>query len=72
MDEREACTYSINLFKRIFPKSYSRLTPVGHTLRRIPPAADTSDLPVEVDAPSDGEIALDEYYGIDDDPIDVV
>ena len=32
MDERDACRWSINLFRRCFPKEYSRLIHVGHTL----------------------------------------
>lgn len=32
--ERGACIWSINLFRRMFPQSYSRLVAVGHTLRR--------------------------------------
>ena len=32
--EKKACIFSINLFKRVFPKQYERLLPVGHTLRR--------------------------------------
>lgn len=33
-DEREACSWSINLFRRIFPKSYSKLKHQGHLLVR--------------------------------------
>lgn len=32
--ERGACVWSINLFRRIFPRSFARLVPVGHTLQR--------------------------------------
>ena len=32
--ERGACAWSINLFRRIFPRSFARLVPVGHTLIR--------------------------------------
>jgi len=34
MGERDACRWSINLFRRCFPKEYSRLIHVGHTLVR--------------------------------------
>ena len=34
MGERGACRWSINLFRRCFPKEYARLTHVGHTLVR--------------------------------------
>lgn len=33
-DEVTACRWSINLFRKVFPRSYSRLEVVGHTLRR--------------------------------------
>lgn len=33
-DERQACGWSINLFRRVFPRSYASLQHVGHTLRR--------------------------------------
>lgn len=33
--ERGACIWSINLFRRMFPRSFARLIPVGHTLRRV-------------------------------------
>ena len=32
--EREACRWSINLFRKCFPRKYSRLIHVGHTLIR--------------------------------------
>lgn len=32
--EREAASWSINLFKRMFPRSYSQLVPVAHLLVR--------------------------------------
>lgn len=32
--ERGACIWSINLFRRMFPRSFAALRPVGHTLRR--------------------------------------
>ena len=32
--EKKACIFSINLFKRVFPKQYERLLTVKHTLRR--------------------------------------
>ena len=32
--EREACRWSINLFRKCFPRQYSRLIHVGHTLVR--------------------------------------
>lgn|GEM_PF-1202942 len=32
MDERAACTWSINLFRRCFPMQFSKLIFVGHTL----------------------------------------
>jgi len=32
--ERGACRWSLNLFRRIFPRSFARLRPVGHTLVR--------------------------------------
>ena len=31
-DERQACRWSINLFRRCFPRSYRRCRHVGHTL----------------------------------------
>jgi len=34
MDEQDACKWSINLFRKCFPKQYSRLVHVGHTLIR--------------------------------------
>ena len=34
LDEEEACRWSINLFRRCFPRQYSRLIHVGHTLVR--------------------------------------
>jgi hypothetical protein len=34
MDEQDACRWSINLFRRCFPRQYSRLVHVGHTLIR--------------------------------------
>jgi len=34
MDERGACQWSINLFKRCFPQQYGRLVHVGHMLIR--------------------------------------
>jgi len=33
-DEEQTCRWSINLFRRFFPRAYSRLIPVGHMLRR--------------------------------------
>lgn len=33
-DERKACRWSINLFRECFPRQYSRLIHVGHTLVR--------------------------------------
>ena len=33
-DERGACRWSINLFRRVFPEQYARLQADGHTLRR--------------------------------------
>jgi len=36
-DERGACRWSLNLFKRNFPRSFARLVPDGHTLRRRRP-----------------------------------
>jgi hypothetical protein len=32
--EQGACRWSINLFRRFFPRSYARLVPEGHTLVR--------------------------------------
>ena len=32
-DERGACRWSINLFRRVFPEQYARLQADGHTLR---------------------------------------
>ena len=32
--ERFCVKWSVNLFRRLFPRSYSRLVPVGHTLVR--------------------------------------
>jgi hypothetical protein len=34
MNERNACRWSVNLFKRCFPRSFSRLVQVGHMLVR--------------------------------------
>lgn len=31
-DERQTCRWSLNLFKRCFPRSYARLRPMGHML----------------------------------------
>ena len=33
-DERGACRWSLNLFRRVFPEQYARLQTDGHTLRR--------------------------------------
>src|SRR5262249_4050084 len=33
-DERQACRWSINLFRRVFPRSFARCQHVGHTLVR--------------------------------------
>ena len=33
-DERGACRWSINLFRRVFPRQYARLQADGHVLRR--------------------------------------
>jgi len=33
-DERGACRWSVNLFKRCFPRSFSRCIPSGHCLMR--------------------------------------
>ena len=33
-DERGACKWSVNLFRRVFPRQYARLHADGHTLRR--------------------------------------
>jgi hypothetical protein len=33
-DEPDACRWSVNLFRRCFPRQYSRLVHVGHTLVR--------------------------------------
>jgi hypothetical protein len=32
--ERGACRFSVNLFRRVFPRSYSRCRPMGHVLLR--------------------------------------
>lgn len=32
-DERRACRFSINLFRRTFPRSFARCIHVGHTMR---------------------------------------
>lgn len=37
-NEKETCKWSINLFRQYFPKSFARLMPVRHTLRKIRPA----------------------------------
>ena len=34
MDEQDACRWSINLFRKCFPRQYSNLIHVGHTLVR--------------------------------------
>lgn len=34
MNERRACRWSINIFARVFPRSFANLEPVGHTLVR--------------------------------------
>ena len=34
MDERGACTWSINLFRRVFPRSWSRCRFAGHVVLR--------------------------------------
>ncbi len=38
-DERGACRWSINLFRRVFPQQYARLQADGHVLRRPPAEA---------------------------------
>lgn len=44
-DERGACRWSLNLFRRVFPASFSRCTADGHTLRaaRSEGSADRTD-----------------------------
>lgn len=37
-DERMACRWSINLFRRCFPRSFGRCRFEGHVLRRVPRA----------------------------------
>lgn len=32
MGERNACRWSVNLFRQVFPRQYARLVHVGHTL----------------------------------------
>jgi hypothetical protein len=34
MDERSACRWSINLFRRVFPRQFGRLVDIGHTVVR--------------------------------------
>jgi hypothetical protein len=53
-DERGACRWSLNLFRRVFPVSFSRCTADGHTLRsaRSEGSADRTDRP---DPASQGE-----------------
>jgi len=41
--EREACRWSINLFRKCFPRQYSRLIHVGHMLVRPQALAETSN-----------------------------
>lgn len=36
LEEREACRWSINLFRRVFPRQFARLRAEGHTLRATP------------------------------------
>jgi hypothetical protein len=33
-DERKACRFSVNLFRRVFPRSFARCRPMGHVLVR--------------------------------------
>jgi hypothetical protein len=42
-DERGACKWSINLFKKVFPAQYDKLNHDGHTLRRQRPNEDAID-----------------------------
>lgn len=34
-NEKETCKWSINLFRQYFPKSFAKLVPVRHTLRKV-------------------------------------
>jgi len=34
MNERKACRWSVNLFRRVFPKSWARVTCDGHMVRQ--------------------------------------
>lgn len=37
-DERQTCRWSINLFRKVFPKQYAKLNAEGHTLQRHRPS----------------------------------
>lgn len=50
---RERFRWSLNLFKRCFPRSYSRLTPVGPFLVRPGDAPPLGELPEPFQDPSD-------------------
>ena len=54
--ERYACVWSLNLFRRIFPRSYERCTHAGHTLVQSEPrssVAGYTDVPMSAMTPSD-------------------
>ena len=50
MNEQDACKWSINLFRRCFPRQYSRLIHLGHTLIR------PQDFPQRIDRRSRGKM----------------
>ena len=48
-DEFGACRWSINLFRRSFPRSFAQTTPEGHILRRV------NEAPANPGASAEGE-----------------
>jgi hypothetical protein len=36
--EKKACEWSLNLYKRVYPKDFAKLTPVGHVMVKKPAA----------------------------------
>ena len=54
--ERMACKFSINIFKRVFPRSFSRLVQVGHMLLH-PRTIGTRSMPSQPDGRSKKRMA---------------
>lgn len=57
-DERQTCRWSINLFARIFPRSFARCRFVGHTLRRDDQLREGGEVGSASGAPDSGSSKL--------------